>query len=121
MNASSRNANGGNSWTAICAARSHGGSSRLQRARLALLGLLLLSGAGCRHAPTVVEVDRPVFIAPPAVCLQAVTWDKDAQPVTNGDLWASWQSRGWALAVAEGQMECVAKWSADIKTALEKK
>lgn len=84
-----------------------------------LTGLVSLSAVGCGQTPTkVVEVERPVFLPPPGACLVMPPWDAEAEPGTNGELWASWLSRGRALAEAAAQLECVRAWAQDSAQAL---
>jgi hypothetical protein len=79
------------------------------------LGLLLLSLAGCGPSvPTIVEVDRPVFVTPPSACLAPIEWDREADPATNGDLWKSWLGRAHALDLAGVQFECIRGWAEDM-------
>ena len=97
-----------------------GARGRWRRAQPAVLGLLLLSAAGCAtRPPTVVTVDKPVFLAPPASCLRAVDWDQDADPATNGELLASWDARGLALELANGRLLCAREWAAGAAEALQ--
>lgn len=78
--------------------------------------------AGCGpKVPLIVEVDRPVFIEPPASCLVPVLWDDEADPATNGELLASWDARGMALEIAASHAECVRGWAADMAATLRAK
>jgi hypothetical protein len=103
---------------ASCATCARSAPRNDQAMMRALLGLLLLSVAGCARQPVVVEVDRPIWIPPPSVCLLDVTWDADADPATNGALLDSWDLRGAALTQATGQLACLRGWSADMAKAL---
>lgn len=65
-----------------------------------------------------VEVVKPLHVEPPTTCLIPLVWDDDADPATNGQLWASWSDRAAALELATGQIECLRRWAADVQAAL---
>lgn len=110
-----------NNWNALAWPRrdgaqpKRGAANRWRAIVLAVSGPLLLSVAGCGHQPTVVTVDRPVYLPAPASCLDPVEWDRDADPLTNGDLWQSWLDRGTRLEVVATQIDCLRQWDDEMR------